>query len=835
VLALLQSPQPPPAQTLLTSLLNAMSAHAADCVLVLDDYHVIEEAAIHDALAFLLERLPPTLHLVLASRADPPLPLARLRARGELTELRTADLRFTPEEAASFLTAVMGVPLRSEEVAALEARTEGWIAGLQLAALAMRERRDLAGFIRAFTGSHRFVGEYLAEEVFNRQPAHIQTFLLHTAILERMCGPLCDAVMLGGAGSAAAEAPHHAAPSNSFSQVLLEALERANVFVVPLDDERRWYRYHHLFGEMLRARLLRGASEAAIATLHQRASAWYEQQGLVAEAVQHALAAHAWEPAARLIEAHGLLLVGSGQLHTVLGWLNAFPDVVMQRRPLLCIVHASVLMFANQVDAAELRLQEAERGLPPDTPDDLARVVRCGVMGTRGNIRNLAGDQAQALSLVQQAVALLPETTTSATAGIVIPARAATGWQMANAWKLTGDVTATSEQRVADALAPGRATGTLMATLNSCTMLAYLRMHQGRLRAAAATYAEVERLVPDQAVLQAVVGGPAYYFGMGDLLREWNQLDAAEGYLAQGMALVQGGLALPADMILRGYRALARLQQARGNRDAALATLEAFMQLAHERQFFPLLLEQAAALQAQLQLLQGDLPSALRWADGSGLSPADEISFPREAAQLALARVRIAAGQAEAVLPLLDRLLTDAEAKARMHSAIEILTVQALAYAARADRPRALSALHRALALAEPEGYIRMFVDEGVPMRGLLAAYSVPLVGRGRSAGEPDAARLLAYVETLLAAFPADGRRTEDNGAGSLSTLIEPLSEREREVLRLIAEGHSNQQIAEALIVSVGTIKKHLNNIFGKLGVTSRTQAVARARALRLL
>jgi LuxR family maltose regulon positive regulatory protein len=844
-LALLQSPQPPPAQTLLTSLLNALSARAAECMLVLDDYHVIEEAAIHDALAFLLERLPARLHLVLASRTDPPLPLARLRARGELSELRAAELRFTSEEASTFLTEVMDLPLSPAEVAALERRTEGWIAGLQLTALSMRERHDRAGFIRAFTGSNRFVGEYLADEVFTRQPPHIQTFLLQTSILDRMCGRLCDAVLLGGAGRGALHAPDRTAPTASFSQVLLEELERANVFVVPLDDQRQWYRYHHLFGEMLRARLLRGASEVEIATLHRRASAWYERQGLVVEAVQHALAAREWEPAARLIKDHGMLLTQSGQVHTVLGWLDALPAAVVQLSPTLCLVHALGLMFTNQFDAAEGRLHDAERALEPETPADRARRVRGNVAMMRGGIRYFTGDLAQAISLMQQALELLPKPTTSEAAEAPIArARAVAALFAATAYQLTGDVSEASERRAADVIAPARATGYLTEMLRSHTALAYLQVLQGRLRAAAATYAAVERLVPDQTALHALIGGPSYYFGMGDLQREWNQLEEADGELARGRELAQEGLENDADAIRRGYLALARLLQARGDGEAALATLDAFIQLARERKFFHLMIDQAAALRARLQLLQGDLPAALRWVEGSGLTPDDQISFLREAAQLTLVRVRIAAGQAADVLPLLSRLLADAEEKARVHSAIEILNVQALAYQALADRPRALSALECALALAAPEGYIRMFVDEGAPMRILLAAYSGQLAARERTGGEPGATRLLAYVERLLAAFPrTEGRgpRTESAAAPhsvlnpQSSTLVEPLSERELQVLTLIAEGHSNQQIAEALIVSVGTVKKHLNNIFGKLGVESRTQAVARARALHLL
>jgi LuxR family transcriptional regulator, maltose regulon positive regulatory protein len=747
-LALLQSSQPPPAETLLPSLLNAVSVRPAECVLVLDDYHLITTPAIHTALTFLLERLPPQLHLVIASRTDPPLPLARLRARGELTEMRAADLRFTAQEAASFLTEVMRLALTSAEVAALEQRTEGWIAGLQLAALSMRNRHDLASFISAFRGSQRFVGEYLADEVFERQPAHIQAFLLQSSILSRMCGPLCDAVMLGGMGGTAAQMRGAAWSEDSFSQVLLEELERDNLFVVPLDDEQRWYRYHHLFGEMLQERLVHGTTREAVATLQQRASVWYERQGLIAEAVQHALAGQDWERAARLIEEHGLRLMLRGQVHTGLGWLNTLPEAIMQTHPLVCIIHAIGLMLTSQFEAAEVCLQDAERSLAPDTPDELVQVVRGSVAGVRGRILYLAGDLARAIGSLQQAMALLPETTTSVAAGIT-SAMARTAWAVyiATAYKVTGDVTTPSERQAAEAITPVRALGHMMATLNGYTNLAYMQVLQGRLHTAAATYAEVERLVPGQDSLQALSGSPSYYVGMGDLLREWNQLDAATGYLARGMDLIQGTLATEVDVIMLAHLTLARVQQAQGQAEAALATLDAFMRSARERRLFLMLSERATALRAHFALLQADLDAALRWAEASGMSPNDDVSFPREAAYLTLARVRLATGQAHVVMPLLSRLLADAESKARMHSAIEILLVQALAYDALDDRPRALTVLERALALAAPEGYIRMFVDEGAPLATLLREL------RAHSA-------MPAYIDKLLLAFPLPDKQT---------------------------------------------------------------------------
>ncbi len=566
--------------------------------------------------------------------------------------------------------------------------------------------------------------------------------------------------------------------------------------------------------------------------LHSRAAQWFEGQGLVVEAVHHALAAEDWERAARLIEEHGALLMLSGQVQTVLGWLNALPAAVVQRRPLLCLVHALGLMLTNQSDAAEVRLHDAERCLQLETPADLARVVQGFVAVVRGNIRYFAGDLAQAISFVQQGLALLPETTTSVAAGIMSAiARAAAAVFVATAYKLTGDVSEASERRAAEAIAPVRATGNLTATLNSYTYLAYLQVLRGHLRAAATTYAEVERLVPGQDVLQSLVGSPSYYVGMGDLRREWNQLEEAETYLARGMALVQGGLANDADVILRGYLALARVQQARNHSDEAFATLDACMQLARERQFFPLLIDQTAALRARLQLLQGDLGAAQRWAEGSGLASDDKINFPREAGHLTLARVRIAAGQTEAVLPLLGRLLADAESKARMHSAIEILILQALALQVPGDRPAALTALEQALALAEPEGYVRMFVDEGAPMARLLQA--------GRAQGiAPN------YISRLLAAFGKDeGRRMKAEVPSAplqpssfiAQPLVEPLTERELEILQLIADGFSNQAIADRLVIALSTVKRHINNVFGKLAVQSRTQALLRARELQLL
>jgi LuxR family transcriptional regulator, maltose regulon positive regulatory protein len=778
-------------------------------------------------MTLLLQHLPPPLHVVIATREDPALPIARLRARGQLLELRAAELRFTPPEAATFLTQMMGLPLTAADVAALEQRTEGWIAGLQLAALAMQNRTDLRGFISAFTGSNHFVLDYLAAEVVEHQPAHLQAFLLQTAILDRLCGPLCDAVM--GIGDVPTSA--HAA----YTQALLEALERANLFVVSLDDTRTWYRYHHLFGEVLRERLLRGATPQEVASLHRRASVWHEEQGLVAEAIHHALVAQDWDRAARLIEMHGLVLMLSGQVQTVLGWLNTLPALVRQRRPLLLVHWASALMFTNQFEAAELRLEEAERCLPSDTPDELARLVRGRAALCRGIIGSLVGDLPRTFRFMQRALALLPEAPANESIGVMSArARAVAAVYLAEvAYQLTGDVTIKREQRAVDAILPVRVTGYSTEIVHSYTSLAALHMLQGRLRAATATYAEVERLVPGQDALQALIGSPAYYVGMGDLLRERNDLDAAESYLAYAIDLLQGTLATQADVILRGYIALARVQQAQSQAAAALATLQAFARVAHDRKLAPLLLDQGSAMQARLHLMQNDLHAASRWAEASGLSLNDEIGFPCEAAYLTLARLRIAQGRGKEILPLLKRLLADAETKARMHSVIEIRTVHALAYHTIGDRRRALALVEEALVPAEPEGYVRIFLDEGASMASLLHELSI--------LGD----KLAPYCKQLLTAF--DPTALPEQSATALAAahphpvtsqpqpLVEPLSERELEVLRLIAAGHSNHEIAHDLFIAVGTVKRHVHSIFGKLGVSNRLQAVLRARELGIL
>jgi LuxR family maltose regulon positive regulatory protein len=569
-LAALQSPQPPPIEALLTPLLNALSSMPHEAILILDDYHVIAAPAIHQALSFLIEHLPPRLHLVIATRSDPPLPLTRLRARGELTELRATDLRFSAEEAAAFLMGSMGLPLTTHDLAALETRTEGWIAGLQLAALAMRDRTNLAEFINAFTGSNRFVVDYLASEVLESLPAQLQTFVFQTAILDRLCGPLCDAVIGDwGLGTRDRASDSQSPISNPQSQMLLEELDRTNLFIVPLDDERKWYRYHHLFAEVAQGRLLAQSGAIAVAMLHRRASAWYEGAGFVAEAVQHALAAHDWERAIRVIEQSGYVGIVRGQLQTVRGWLNTLPDDLVRSRAWLCVLHAITLLFTNQLAVAEARLQAAEQCMQADTPLAQAQIMRGHVATIRGAIVHFSGNLGESVALAKRALELLPATEVLSRPLALVLA--------AHAYRVSGDVTPAAERAALASIEPVRASGNLLAYLGALLNIAELQVVQGRLHQAAANYREAAHVALGTGGLQVLVGSPAYSFGMADLLCEWNDLAGAEQHMAQGMELLQGALTVHADVAALGYRTWARLQQAGGDPASAQATLATFV------------------------------------------------------------------------------------------------------------------------------------------------------------------------------------------------------------------------------------------------------------------
>jgi ATP/maltotriose-dependent transcriptional regulator MalT len=809
-LTLLQATPSAPIESVLTSLLNALIPLPTETILVLDDYHLIEAQPIHNALIYLVEHLPPSLHLVLASRLDPPLPLARLRVRGALTELRAANLRFTNEETTTFLTEAMGLKLSAEQVTALLARTEGWIAGLHLAALSLQDRQDVADFITAFTGSHRYVVDYLIEEVLLRQPEDVQDFLVQTCVLDRLSGLLCDAVR-----------------ERDDSQALLEQVERSNLFLVSLDDERGWYRYHHLFAEVLRTRLQQ-TQPALVPELHHRASCWYEQHQLFEEAVTHALAVPEPQRAVHLIEQYARFTNFPSRFQILLGWLNRLPDALVRSHPSLCIMHAIMLMLTHQLDRALARIQDAEVCLEQEMPPEQRRVILSLIAAFRGNLTRLFGDSERCVPLAQRALELMPEPEPEELS-IIRMFRPSTLVTAANTYLVDGDTTAATERFVAATVASVRALGNVPTTMRSISNLARLQLLQGKLHQAAITIEQVRQLASRHGGLQDLLNGADYYFILGDLLREWNQLDEAEQHLVQGIDLVKSALTADAEMIMRGYLALARLQQARGRSTQALETLDTFIQVAHQSGFASLMIAQGAAARTQMELAQGNVSAAIGWGTRSGILPDDEsLSYLHEREYLTLARVYIAQGRPDSrspflqkALDLLNRLLHDAEPKARMSSTLEILILQALVLDAQDHQTEAMARLGRALVLAEPEGYIRFFLDEGAPLVALLHQASARRIASG-------------YVTTLL---EADGECvTMEHRLSSLHTdpLVEALTERESEVLQLLAKGASNREIAQHLILSVNTVKKHVLNICGKLGVQSRTQAIAKARSLNL-
>ncbi|MCJ7512098.1 MAG: tetratricopeptide repeat protein [Anaerolineales bacterium] len=804
VLRTLQSPQPPAPVSVLPILLNEITTLPEDSVLVFDDYHVIDAKPVENALAFLLEHLPPQMHLVIATREDPDLPLARLRARSQMTELRATDLRFTRAEAAEFLNRMMGLNLGDADIAALEARTEGWIAGLQLAALSMQGRSDTAGFIRSFTGSHHFILDYLVEEVLQRQPEHVRNFLLQTAILDRLSGPLCDAVT-----------------AQDGSREMLETLERGNLFLIPLDDQRQWYRYHHLFAEVLQAHLLE-AQPDRVSTLHRRASEWYEQSRLPPDAIRHALAAEDFERAAGLIELAWSAMALSYQSSTWLGWVKALPDGLIRIRPVLSLGYAWALLDGGELEASEARLHDAECWL--DTPTDKMVVVDKeqfrslpASIATARAFRSLAlGNVPSAVEYAQQALELTPEddqaTHIQATSLLVLALYA------------SGDMEA-AERSLADFHTNLRKTGDILTLIGTTFLLADIRVALGRLHEAESSYQHSIRLATGLGEPMPL-GTADLYRGLGELYLERGDLEAAAQHLQTSQTV--GEQTTLTDWPHRLCVSQARLKEAQGDLDGALALLDEAERV-HIRGPLPEV-RPVPALKARVWLKQGRLAEAQRWAREQGLSADADIRYTREFEHITLARVLIAAGRSDReagsldeATRLLGRLLQAAETGGRMGSAIQILLLQALACQAQNDLSNALPPLERALALAEPEGSVRIFVDEGEAMRLLIEEQS-------RDRGHP----LSAYADKLLAAFTQPVAAPRTPIIHHDSDMIEPLSERELEVLKLLRTELSGPEIAQQLIVSLHTLRTHTNNIFKKLGVNNRRAAVRRAEELAL-
>jgi LuxR family maltose regulon positive regulatory protein len=807
--ALLHAPQPPPIEAVVTVLLNdivaasrAESAEAPPCVLILDDYHLVQNPAIQQGLAFLLDHLPPRMHLLVSSRADPPLPLASLRARGQLTELRTEDLRFSAEEVAAFLQRVMRISLSADAVATLETRTEGWIAGLQLAALSLQRRSaaQIAEFVGAFSGSHRLVEDYLVEEVLKQQPDPVQRFLLETSILERLTAPLCDAVT-----------------GRDDGQALLASLDKANLFLVPLDDERRWYRYHRLFSDLLRARLQQ-ATPDKWPELHRRAAGWYWQKRLVPEAVGHALEAADWKLAANLIEESAdEMLWMRGEVATLRGWLEMLPEALVRGRPGLCLIHAWVLFLGAQFEAVEARVRDAEAALARlSLPDAVRQGVSEQLIVMRAMLANFRGDIPRTIELSRQALDLLAEDS--------LMLRAALASNLGGAYMASGDLVAAGEV-FGEAACLYQATGNIFVTLLATAYLGDVQMALGHLRQAAETFRQTLALADEQGGSQSF-GTRLAQVGLGRLECERNKLEEAERRLTVHLEASQRWgdeqIGPGPQLLVDGYRALARVLQARGEGARAWAMLDRAEQVA--RRHAPHLLRPVAAAKARLHLASGDPAAAGHWAQGSGLDDGTEPGYAHEFELLTLARVLIAQGSLTEALDLLEQLGQAAEAGQRLGSLVEARLLQALALHAQGRRVEALAALGTALLLAEPDGYVRLFADEGAPLARLLR--------QAVAEGITTAAKLQVALSASPLLPPGRGISPPGRKRYSASPFVEPLSEREMEVLHLIAEGLSNREIAAKLFLAVTTVKKHASNIYGKLGVRSRTEAVARARDL---
>lgn len=810
LLDLLQSPQPPPVESVLPALLNEITAIPGDFILVLDDYHTVDSNPIDNVLAFLIEHTPPGMHLVIATREDPALPIPRLRARGQLVELRATDLRFNPTEAAEFLSHVMDLNLSAEEVTALESRTEGWITGLQLAALSMQGRQDISGFIRAFAGDHRYIVDYLVEEVLRRQPEAVRSFLLQTSILDRLSGPLC-----------------HAVTGQEDSSDRLDALERGNFFVIPLDDQRHWYRYHHLFADFLRMHL-KVEQPDQVSALHSRASEWYEHNGSAADAIRHALAGEDFVRAARLIELAIPEMRRNRQEAAILGWLQALPEELIRIWPVLCIHYAGALLVNGRLEGVEAWLRDAEvlleaavrSGERPDMPpvglaadEHEFRRLPGAIAVYRAALALSAGDVTGTIKYAHEVIDLAP-------VDDYLLRGSAEGF-LGLAYWTCGDLEA-AYRSYAECMVSMQKAGHLSDSIGCAIALGDIRIEQGHLQEALSIFESGLKLTQEHGTTGLVLRGAAdMYVGMSEVHRERGDLNSAIQNLRRSKDL--GEIAGLPQNPYRWRVAMARIRENQGDLDDALDLLYEAERL-YVGDFFPNVYP-IAARRARVWISQGRLGQALGWAHDQGLSADDDLNYLHEFDHITLARMLLVQYQLEktqgglqVAIGLLERLLMAAENGGRMGSTIEILVLQAIAYHLQGDTPAALKPLERALMLAEPEGYVRIFLDEGSPMAVLLA-----------NAAKHEIATP-TYIHQLLSSFGMVGDQKTIK-----QDLIEPLSQRELEVLRLFKTELSGPEIARELVVALSTVRTHTKSIYSKLNVNSRRAAVKRAIELGLI
>jgi LuxR family maltose regulon positive regulatory protein len=779
----------PSVETVLTLLTNDVGSHGldgGDFTLVLDDYHVLDATPIDHALTYLIEHLPPHMHLVIATREDPSLPLARLRARGHLTEVRAGDLRFTPSEAADFLNQGMSLNLEAQDIARLATRTEGWIAGLQLAAISLQGHEDASGFIRSFTGSHHFVLDYLVEEVLGQQSENLQTFLLRTSILDRLCGSLCDAVLMD--------------PSVS-GQETLEYLERANLFLVPLDNERRWYRYHHLFADLLRQRLHQANTSSMrderkdVAELHIRASQWYQNNDLELEAFHHAVAANDVARAERLIEGKGMPLHFRGEGDPVRNWLESLPATVLDARPSLWVAYASALMTTGQTTAVEQRLQAAETALQGTEPDDRTRDLVGRIASMRATLAVMQHDAETIIVQSRRALEYLHPNN--------LPLRTASTWTLGYAYQLQGDRTAAS-RAYAEVISISKSFGDSIYSIAATINLGQLQEADNQLYTAAETYRRALLLAGDPPQRIACEA----HLGLARIYYQWNDLDAAQQHGQQCDQLTRQIDSVDTFAVCGVL--LARLKLVQGDVASATTLLAQAEMFVHQHNFV-FRMPDVTAVQVLMLLRQGNLAAAAHLAQTQDLP-------------ISQARVHLAQGDPSSALARLLPLRQQAEAMSWADERLQVMVLQVIALHMNGEKSKAIHLLCDALALAAPSGFIRLFVDEGPPMAHLLSQAEV----RGKM---PD------YTSKLLAVLEADAQKRESTSSPPTPAqpLIEPLSTRELEVLHLMAAGLSNQEICERLFLALDTVKGHNRKIFDKLQVQRRTEAVAHARELGLL
>ena len=808
VAPLLGPPSPASFEGFVTALVNGLTAQCDAVVLILDDYHVIESDTVHGSLMFLLEHLPPALRVAVASRSDPPLALARLRGRGQLAEVRAADLRFTADEATALLRAAVGRDLPDDAVGVLTDRTEGWVTGLLLAGLSLRRQDDPSGFVARFSGSHRYVLDYLTEEVLDQQPQQGRAFLLETSVLRRLSGALCDAVT-----------------GRTDGQAMLERVERANLFLAPLDDVRRWWRYHPLFADMLRARLQRDAPGRA-PELHMAAAAWFDRQGYADEAVHHAVAARNHAVAAEVVERHidELLLRSEGT--TVQRWLAALPSDVVRTRPRLLLAEARLALLGGRVEAAEAALDAAERAWDQRAGEDDARYeastgpaasllvnIPATIAVDRAYLAELRGDVRGAIASASRAKARINPDEWML--------RSHADGYLAVAKLLDGRLDE-AERALSSIVATWRGAGERYLAVRGCHHLGQVQRAQGRLDAAVDTY---------RRALDLAAGTPAAgiaHVGLAEVAYQRNQLASALTHLDDGIPLCRQ--LVYTQPLATGLATLAWVRQAQGDTAAAPDLMGQAARVTRDVGAASVL-NPVPVQRLRLLLARGDVGAATRWIEQRGLSIGDDPAYVREPEHLLLAQLLLARGRPDEALTLLERLVATALAEHRTGSLIELRAMRALALSATGDHAGAVAALAETLVDACPQGYVRVFVDAGTPMRTLLGRLVTAQGSSGGVAGEVPF-DCLARLQHAFTATPALHHGAQSAAAAGM---VDSLTAREREVLALMARGDTNAAIAGELVISLDTVKKHVSRVLDKLGAINRTEAVDRARKLGLI